>query len=116
MTRKWSPEKVLDEIRRFSTDGIAPPVRQNGEVYCLYRMACRYYGGWQPACKQAGVAPYWKREFGQPVVSPEEAERRLREDLRPYLRRRMALHAMALAWDRWHYIPAINGNGREVGR
>lgn len=52
--REWTDERILSEIRRLSKDGIAPPSKENLN---LYRLTMTYFGSWNEACLQAGVKP-----------------------------------------------------------
>ncbi len=50
--KKWTKERIIEEIKRLSVDGIAPSTQ---EVKNLANHAIEQFGSWKEACKTAGV-------------------------------------------------------------
>ena len=91
--RRWSKQKLLDEIRSRHERGL-PLVTSCREISYLVEAACRQFGSWGAALAAAGVPPnqqHWTKEgiiqaiqerYGEHVESPvpsrklEEAARR----------------------------------------
>lgn len=58
--RWWTRDLVLAELRRQSTDGVAP---SSGSDTSLQFYATRFFGSWPNACKAAGVSARMHRAY-----------------------------------------------------